>query len=243
MLFPERDLVASPHPLMADAVARLNWGRQHISRYMRVMHLYLRTPGQRPHPEDEALFITLPLYEDRAPLPDYAHLTFADALAALRSSLDLAVFSLANAYGSGVEEKNRLFPVRKSRRDLAKSVAPYADIPGFPEMMLDEIRPYLRDEEGYFGNPFLWALNELNNISKHRRPSILVQRSKRTGTQDANGNLYLGDFEIVHFLDEPAVLSQTVAESESPDVDDVSALKMMHESAADAIRSLARLLS
>lgn len=116
------------------------------------------------------------------------------------------------------------------------------------EMIADNLHSYLRDGAGRFGNVGLWALDQLNNVCKHRRPTILVQKPTRiassTGPGDPyglNGNLWINDHELI-YIDEPDVFRMITA-PDPPVLEEAGdALLSMHLHAKDAIVMLARLV-
>jgi hypothetical protein len=79
----------------------------------------------------------------------------------LRSSLDNAVFDIALATGTR-DPRSAAFPFAKDISEMANALGRCKNVPPPIQSFLCGLQPY----QG--GNDFLWALNKLSNIDKHR---------------------------------------------------------------------------
>jgi hypothetical protein len=100
-------------------------------------------------------------------LPIELFLHMADAVHALNSALDYLWSGLARSIKA--TDTRTSFPKHETRENLAQSIASSPIKQAFPQaeaFILDKVRPYKEPTET--GNFPIWALNRLDNVSKHR---------------------------------------------------------------------------
>jgi hypothetical protein len=95
-------------------------------------------------------------------LPERVHSLVSEAVHPLRSALDLSAAALARA--NGASDAHIHFPFAGSRQDFEAALQG-KKVKGIDAVAVDVIRRF-QPYKG--GNDFLWALNQLDNLDKHR---------------------------------------------------------------------------
>lgn len=107
-------------------------------------------------------------------IPDELECIAIDAIYNLRSSLDQAIFSVADvartAGGTGIDLDSRhwSFPICYKEQEANKRINKLCQPAGFPEAIgndLKSLKPYFN---GDAGNSLLYGINKAANINKHR---------------------------------------------------------------------------
>jgi hypothetical protein len=134
------------------------------------------------------------------PIPPQTALIIGDAIHCLRAALDHAAFDLTK----GKAQKEFIsFPFGKSLESL-KATIKGGQIqvagPAVIDAIIDEIRPYLIDEDtGEHGNAPLWKLNKLDNIDKHREVLLALSKvhTKIESLRFTNPSIIVQDVTII----------------------------------------------
>jgi hypothetical protein len=148
--------------LLQSPKQRLKRGKQHIRRLeKRIQTFFRRSPGER-FAETDSNGFTVHGYRFARKVPNSWSDSGAEAIEALRSSLDQCGYAVAIRSGV-VEPRSAYFPFGDSASDLDNVVKNRCkDLPA-------EIRTLFRGFESHQqGNYALWALNKLCNANKHR---------------------------------------------------------------------------
>jgi len=176
-----------------DAKLRLQWGKKHIRDLKRRIRSFIKKDIYlHVHDYDSDRRQEVRKIRFTEPLPDEFALRIADVVANLRFALDYAVFAILK---DKIPSKNHnliKFPFADTRSDLQRGAA----LKHFPE----DIKPLFMSFNPYkTGNNFLWALNRICNIEKHRLLSPIKIACRVNGVtpgQTFNAeNIPLGRFD------------------------------------------------
>jgi hypothetical protein len=151
--------------VLEDAELRLEWAERHISFFEREIQAFHARDGYRLVRGVDLANPNLVRVTDPPAIPAQLNLIASDAVHSMRVSLDYLACSLALLNGrpmTGV-----YFPIAASAGDFAASA------PSKVKKFSAEGRAFVAGLRPYKGgDDFLWAINEINKIDKHR--SILV---------------------------------------------------------------------
>lgn len=120
------------------------------------------------------------------PVPDDISLIIGDSIHNLRSALDFIAYEIVNS--AGINASDVHFPFRETREELIRAIdeGKIKRASGkAADFIFDTIKPYKA------GDPFIWALNKLANIDKHRLliatitkteiPNVVIERHEKIG--------------------------------------------------------------
>ncbi len=151
---------------------KLYRARQHFDELAQEVRAYYQSdPGTLEVTTSENGGATVEFIESK-PTPARFGLIFGDFLHCLRSSLDYLVWELV-ASGGGIRTHKHEFPVADKESAFEKAIKD-GKLDAISPKALALIRtaqPFQRDDPT---SHFLWMLNKLNNINKHRRILLTI---------------------------------------------------------------------
>lgn len=163
----------SPTDPFGSAKRRLARAEAHIRDFKRRESAFhdRKTYRQVIHPHPDGIHEIYKLKARRKTLPSYFSDIATDALENLRAALDHAVYAIALANPRTPRDTlHRIyFPFCTKATDLSSSIT--KNCPGFPKeitALFDDFEPY----KG--GSDYIWALNELVRISKHKSLTAIM---------------------------------------------------------------------
>lgn len=189
-------------PFFANAKLKVKRADQHISNLNEMLNSILKTDfygfvvEKDENTDKNSLHFLL-----KPSLSEDTGLIMGDAIHNLRSALDNLWWELVDRYG-GICDQNTFFPITKTEKNFEKTIKDRgieslsSDIAG---LLRKNIKPYRG------GNDPLYALNELNNINKHR---LLIPIYSNVEFRGVTGNIGTAKFRNSSFvLGQDAIMS------------------------------------
>lgn len=151
---------------LADAYLKTVRARKHLDTLGEELDAFRQTKPHRFHTERDLKAGKYRLHFSIAKVPDPVWLMFGDFLACMRASLDHLVWSLAvtkDRYPRNTEFPILEAPNGRFIRSCTKGV------PADARKIIVDLQPYQGGNIDAVRSHFLWRLNKLCNIDKHRR--------------------------------------------------------------------------
>jgi hypothetical protein len=156
-----------PHEVLINSRLKVKWANYHLRHLVETLRVHLESEFYRlfiqEYLEEGASGIHLEVIN---PLPHNVSFLIGDIVHNLRAALDHLTYGIVKAIG-GSASMNLYFPIDESRRQLVNTDRKReieTKVPKLLDIIFDEIKPFNTPD----GDGFLWSLNQLDRIDKHR---------------------------------------------------------------------------
>jgi len=158
-----------PGPSLTDAFLKTVRAREHLEALQEQLERFKETKPHRFHIERDIRADKYRIHVKLPNIPDRVWLIVGDFLTCLRASLDHLVWSLSaltQSYPRYTEFPILDVPNDKVLRHSTRGV------PLEARHIIEQLQPYQGRDQVSVRSHFLWRLNKLCNIDKHRRVPI-----------------------------------------------------------------------